>query len=167
MDAEEGDIGEGHLGGAVGGEGDADVGADDLEIGAADDGHFDLVEGAGEELGEGGHEGDFAAGGEAGADGDHVLFGDAAFQEVGGVVLGEVLGVGGVLHVGIQADDVGIRRAEGVEGQAERAPGRELLLDGEGFGELVFFGGLREGRRRVSPDDGPGRAAGDECGGRA
>src|SRR6185369_3292289 len=73
--AEEGDVGQRHLTWAVGGEGDAGVGAGDFEISAGDDGHLDLVVGADDELGEGGAEGDFAGGGEAGGGGNHILLG--------------------------------------------------------------------------------------------
>ena len=145
--AEERDIGEGHLGGAVGGDGDADVGADEFECGAGDDGHFDLVEGAGEEFAEGGAEGDFAGGGTAGGDGDHVLFGDAAFEEVRRVVLVEVFGVGGIFDVGVEGDDVGVGVAKGGEGEAEGAAGGEFLFDGEGFGEACVFRRTRRCRR--------------------
>src|SRR6185503_20349916 len=108
----------GHLTGAIGGEGDAGVGAGDFEVRAGDDGHFHLVVGADDEFGEGGAEGDFAGGGEAGGGGDHVLFGDAAFEELGGEFFGEPFGVGGVFHIGIEADDALVGFAQGDQGCA-------------------------------------------------
>ena len=110
--AEECHIGERHLAGPIGGERHAGVRADELEIRAADDRHLDLVIGADEELGERGTEGDFSPGGGARGGADHVLLCDSAFQKLHGKFFGEPIGVGGVFHVGVEADHALVGIAE-------------------------------------------------------
>src|SRR5579883_229884 len=138
--ADHGDVFEAHHGGAVLADGDADVGAGELDVEPADGGDADEVVSAGEEAGEGRGEGDFAAAGEAHCHAEDVLLGDVAFQEAVRGGFFEVLGVGGVFDVAIEDDDAGVGGTEGGESFGEGFAGGDGLLTG-GVGGIGGGGG--------------------------
>ena len=100
--AHEGYVGQGHLAGPIGGEGDAGVGAAEFDVGVGVRGHLQLVVAADQELGKAGDEGDLATGGQARGGGNNVLLGDAPFKILVGTGLSEQIGKGGVFDVAIQ-----------------------------------------------------------------
>src|SRR5579883_1588649 len=137
--ADHGDVLEAHLGGAVLADGDADVGAGELDIEPADGGDANKVVSAGEEAGEGRGEGDFSAAGEAHCHAEDVLLGDVAFQEAVRGGFFEVLGVGGVFDVAVENDDAGVGGAEGGEAFGEGFAGGDGRLTG-GVGGIGGWG---------------------------
>ncbi len=140
-----------HLAGPVLADGDARVGADEVDAGAADGGHAHEVVGAGQEGGERGGERHPAARGHPHRGGDHLLLGDVALEVALGVFLGEELGPRGVADLAVQGDDVAARGADGGERLAERVAGGDLFA-------LVVARQLGlSGARRVQGPRGLGR----------
>ena len=103
---QDGDVVQAVVGGAQVPVGDAAADTQQFDgVAAVGDVHFDLLEAAGDvEAGRAAAEDFLAAVGEAGADADGVLFGNAAFDELGGQFFGEIAqgygsaGVGGHSH---------------------------------------------------------------------
>jgi hypothetical protein len=87
--------------------------------------HPDEVVGAGEERSEGGREGDISADGHAHGGRDELLLGDEHLEVALGMRLGEVLRVGGVVHLPVQGDHVAAG-ANGSQRRTEGPPGGDL-----------------------------------------
>src|SRR5665213_4555964 len=132
-----------HLRRAVFANADADVRADELQIGLRNSGDANLVGGAGEERRERRGERHMAARGVADRDGDEVLFRDETFNGAFGKFLEKFFRESGIFGVAVQCVDARIGLAEADE---RRAVG---FARGDLVAQLVADGRIARGRGEI------------------
>src|SRR5437660_6243836 len=127
--AEEAQIFQAHLRGAVFTNGYANVCADELHVEVSETGKADEIGGTREEAGERRSEGNLAGGCEAHRCSDHVLLGDVHLEETIGSDFLEELGVSGVLNVPVGTDNVLVRLANLCERMTHGFASRDFLAE--------------------------------------